>query len=158
MAADWKAMGPRYDALLAQGLTAARIAETLNAEFGCNLTRNAVIGRRHRQETTNGRAPNPQPLAFPLHQFPDRKPDLNLRYEPVSLLDVRLDQCRWIEHEPVGACMCGQKVQLGSSWCAEHHKRAFYPRVRRSQKDIEADEARRVAAMQAARKKRMGVS
>jgi hypothetical protein len=154
MAADWKAMGPRYDALLAQGLSAAKIAEALNSEFDCKLTRNAVIGRRQRQ----AQAPNPQPVAFPQHQFAARKPDLNLRYEPISLLDARLDQCRWIEHEPVGDCMCGQKVKLGSSWYEAHHKRTFYPRTRRSQAQVDADEIRARKLIQAQRQRRMGLA
>lgn len=50
-------------------------------------------------------------------------------YGPVSLIDVRRDQCRWITtpgHVPIAELrFCGERIVPGCSWCAEHRARVF---------------------------------
>lgn len=71
----------------------------------------------------------------------------------VALVDIRKDQCRWIDHEPVGDCMCGLTVRPGSSYCPDHHARVWVPaptrRARpRSDAELAADERRRHLQLQ----------
>jgi hypothetical protein len=44
--------------------------------------------------------------------------------------DLRIRGCQWIEGEPSidDACMCGAMTQPGSSYCPEHHARAWLAR------------------------------
>jgi hypothetical protein len=163
---DWHLIEPRFRALVSTGCSARHLADVLNDEFGTDLTRSAVIGKAHRLSLHIGDTPAPknsskgkpkvrvpkiQPVAFPLHDFPDIEPEPMLGYEPVSILNVRYDQCRWIEGDDYsGDCCCGEKTKLGSSFCDPHHSRVFVKQRRRTAAEISADDLRRRLAVRGA--------
>lgn len=43
----------------------------------------------------------------------------------VTLVDLKEGQCRWPFEDGQGTFFCASNVQTGSSYCAEHHKRAY---------------------------------
>ena len=47
-------------------------------------------------------------------------------YKPGKLIDLGLDQCRFIITDE-NYTMCGAKVLNGKSMCADHHARCFEP-------------------------------
>ena len=130
--------------LCAKGWTSSRIAKALG------VTRNAVIGARHRnglsitreQELTRratqkfkaNRARQATKFQFGKVQSkpkgPGRKPPPPALAPPPSngtipLLETKLGQCRWLYED--GLC-CGHKTTtISGSWCPSHYRIVFRP-------------------------------
>ena len=132
--------------LCAKGWTSSRIAKALG------VTRNAVIGARHRnglsitreQELARRGAAKfranraRQATKFQFGKVrspakpkgPERKPPPPALAPPPSngtipLLDTKLGQCRWLYDD--GKC-CGLKTTtISSSWCQSHYRIVFVP-------------------------------
>ncbi len=61
------------------------------------------------------------------------KPKIREGYGPVSMLDVRSDQCKWVIKTATNsyrAIYCGEPIKKeGCSWCTDHYKIVFVPRT-----------------------------
>ena len=100
-----------------EGANAREIAKAIGK------SRNAVIGQARRKG-----------ILLLGAEYPKRaeKPQIKLKpqIKPVAmvlLLDATNNQCRWIDGIADGSNteVCGCQVILGTSWCAEHRKRAY---------------------------------
>lgn len=105
------------------GLSGLAIARAIGA------SRQAVTGYARAQNivlTPHSPVRLRQP-SFP----PEPEPEAQCRDDgsPVTLADVRGDECRWPHGEPdAGAFhLCGQAVRPGSPYCAHHTRRAHQP-------------------------------
>lgn len=111
--------------------------------------------REMRASVTAEETPAPQPFAVIAEVAPVAHDER--RYGPVSLLDIRQDQCRFIAGEPSASepCFCGMKVRAASSYCDAHHARVYTrpPKPGRTTEEKEAEEARRLFALRQSRRK-----
>jgi hypothetical protein len=145
----WKDRLPQLIEFCAKGWTSSRIAQALG------VTRNAVIGARHRnglsisleQELTRraaqkfkaNRARQATKHQFGKAKSPTRQPkkgperttsSLTVLAPPptngtVPFISTKLGQCRWICED--GLC-CGHKTTtISSSWCHSHYRIVFVP-------------------------------
>jgi hypothetical protein len=101
----------------AAGTPAETIAATLSAQFGLKLTKNAVIGKAHRNgikhrsaelarnRPKRGRVPKPDPKGI-------------MRMDGLARVDFR--GCQYIAGEPLDG-VCGAPVKAGSAYCDHHH-------------------------------------
>ena len=142
---DWNAEAVEMlTRLWADGLSSAKIAE----EMGNGLSRMAIIGKVHRLKlpprvTRVAVARIPPKRKKPRAQFSRREigppviavepvrepPPLPPDYAPVTLADIRPNQCRYIHGDPDGpqTLMCGAKTPLGKDWCRYHHRLVYHP-------------------------------
>jgi len=120
-------MHDRLAGLASDGFSAKQIAVTLTREFRVNVTRNAVIGRCHRQGMTlTGTSDvrnSPSYLAPPRKAMVVRAaPPPPLPLPPadevgkVALADLEDNHCRYL----IGDLYCGDDRVLGSSYCEAH--------------------------------------
>ncbi len=124
-------------ALWAEGKSGTQLADALNAEFGTNYTKNAVIGKIWRsnpaQRTKENRGnwvrrntiKRPKP-----EEVPDIT-DLSIPFaQRKTLFELERGICKW----PVGNpdepnfFFCGGKSLATASYCAGHAKRAYHYR------------------------------
>lgn len=147
-----EAVKARFRELLAAKNPFSVIARTLNAEFGCALTRNAVIGKAHRLGLYNGRSretasghpfsPNQprQSRAFVFKKRPLSESKLPQPYVPpavaedpteyhCTIFDLTNVTCRW----PLGKwnepakLFCGDPtadLSFNRPYCRVHARRA----------------------------------
>ena len=55
--------------------------------------------------------------------------------DPVSILDARDGECRWVIEDPA-QFVCGARVHRpGSSWCAYHSRLVFVPDAKRREEE-----------------------
>ena len=128
-------------------LSCARLADTLNAEFGTTFTRNAVIGKSSRlglgtawqpanrvkpqSRTTPFRPPRPvaEPV-LPIEQISDLPPDISPC--AVTLMKLTAHTCRWPLSDPktTGFMFCGAQPIDGSPYCPRHYRIAYQPAAR----------------------------
>lgn len=146
---DWSPeMTKRAADLWREGYSSSRIALTLNAEFGVELTRNAVIGNRHRRAYAVRRdgpiiriaevrrvkfaKPRAQGPLIPLAEILDSNIPIDQRKQ---LFDLGRSDCRWPVGEPSAAdfFFCGGKTAEGCSYCPAHFHRSINKGYRRSQ-------------------------
>lgn len=134
--------------LAAKGMTGTQIADTLNKtmELPRPATRNAVIGRCHRQGIelhNHSQKPKPQKKKVVVKQEQKKaKPKVAVEKivlpEPVEIysdiqtdkkriIDLGVFDCRWTESvgHPSTFEFCGARKKPGSSYCAEHHARVY---------------------------------
>lgn len=139
------------------GISASASASKLSSEFGIEISRSAVIGKRHRMGLTSGRVPMRQYSArkkiAPTHSVPAR-PAPTLRQsalasvleraprEPmpvadnpadypdrVKLQDLSSSSCRWPIGDPQHEDFgfCGKNKVAGLPYCERHCRRAYQP-------------------------------
>lgn len=130
--------------LKGDGLSASLIADRLNAEFKTDYTRNAVIGRSHRQglaHTVRYKAPairkERQPkyarVRLPSGELMPLAPEHVESPQPYEFLGITFAQindshCRYPRGNPV--VYCGQRKMGGSSYCAACHALCYDGRRR----------------------------
>ena len=140
--------------LLAEGLSAARVAAELNSRFGLALTRNAVLGKCWRLGIvrTVKKAPKRKWEARPplivrraqlrlapaqVKALPPPAPPEPVAIQPslrVKLLDLREGMCRWPDGDPITDAdfgFCGAAVARNAdtarSFCVHHCRIAYVP-------------------------------
>ena len=138
----------RFLKLREEGLSSHRMALDLGISQGAVARRLNTLPQRSRLKPKKLPPPEPEPepeLPEPIApaarlEPPDWGPRLHLPSrahapilapdaDPVSLLDVRHGQCRWIIDDNVcPAIMCGAPTKSeGSSWCRCHAEVAYVP-------------------------------
>lgn len=125
--------------LWSDGLSAGLIG----AKFG--LTRSAILGRVFRMGLTKRRdSPTPtrprvpkwrkRPTYSPRQawlapvDFIGPMPSSDWCANPVDLVDIKTNQCRWVVGEPKDFKFCGDSTMDGCSYC-ERHRRVVYKPV-----------------------------
>jgi len=121
----------RLKAAITSGLTGGQIRDVV---FEGAITRNAVLGKIWRLGLSCGVKDEQQPAQEKPEQrnkllFRRKKKsgtyyknvkEAKQRNEPVSMLDVKRGQCRYIIGEPKDLLMCGAVTAENSSWCKHH--------------------------------------
>jgi len=122
-----------------KAMTMGEIAERLSFEFEVAITRNSVIGRRHRLNLPQ-RGPSPPPKARKRTEKPKMThirvdapiaPELPIVENTTAGLDIlqlRNNSCRW----PLGDLMetrppylfCGKRTLFDRPYCRAHYERA----------------------------------
>jgi GcrA cell cycle regulator len=118
--------------------SSTEIASALNAQFGINLTRNAVIGRINRLGLAEKRSWMPKIYKKRLSNSPRRSAPARPKYDvelpdllsdlqtPIeqrkSLLDLTAGTCRWPVGDPQSPefFFCGGKTHEGKPYCTGH--------------------------------------
>lgn len=129
--------------------SAADVAEALNARFGLDISRKAVIAKMHRlglsfrrpalpktlPSGTKGKtgpkrepaaavksAPKPVPASKAVAPVPPApRPSQLPESRRVALADLRYGECKYIANDPrVDATCCGHRAEFGSYWCPAH--------------------------------------
>ena len=108
------ALQSAMEVCLADGMSAAQTARELNRQFGCLLTRTAVLGRKWRKAIPHAmrpprikRVPKVVPLTEP---------------KPTGADGPRC--CKWLFGEPSARLFCGAVTEDLTSWCAYHDAKA----------------------------------
>lgn len=127
--------------LAREGGTARDISVALTDKYGVEVSRNAVIGKMHREKIylKANRHDRPRPVrkskaAPPKAQAqhvgpPPPKP---VTPEPTPMGDVGAG-CLWIYGEPSDRNFCGHPTtSIASSWCAHHGARVWSPNYRKN--------------------------
>lgn len=88
------------------------------------ISKNAVVGKVHRLELDARPSPIKKTVA-PTPKAQKAKPSNNKGY--MTLLDLKLNSCRWPIGEPKDADFhfCGKDTVTGKPYCAEHCKVAY---------------------------------
>lgn len=122
----------------AKGVSGALIAESLHAELGILVSRNAIMGKLNRLGIKRGDAPvtlsrTPRPrkpknaidakiadIREQLSVAPKSEP----QFRCVGLLDLTHDMCRYPHGDPgqEGFGFCGEQTFAGTSWCPFHFR------------------------------------
>jgi GcrA cell cycle regulator len=123
--------------------SSSEIASALNAQFGTNLTRNAVIGRINRLGLAEKRSWMPKIYKKRLSNSPSRGAPARPKYDvelpdllsdlqtPIeqrkSLLELTAETCRWPIGDPQSPefFFCGGKIHEGKPYCTGHCAVAF---------------------------------
>lgn len=114
------------------GLSATRSAKIINETLGTSLSRNSILGKRHRlglpRRGTSHFDNNPKPVRIEVATGPEAKmrnlePDERLSTHTFdAVMSLRSNSCRFPIGE-VGAPdfrFCCEPRDVGSSYCAEH--------------------------------------
>jgi GcrA cell cycle regulator len=112
---------------LTDGLTSGTIRRMLNALPGKPLTRNAVIGKIHRDKLEwTGRADR-LPHFAPLVRRAPLRLVLPVPMPQCQLVDLNTATCRWPTGTPGCAdfFFCGEQTSEMSPYCERHHRMAF---------------------------------
>jgi hypothetical protein len=104
------ALQSAMEVCLADGMSAAETARALNRQFGCDLSRRAILGRKWRRATLPKdrpprvkRVPKVVPLTEP---------------KPTGADGPRC--CKWLHGSPSARLFCGAVTKDLTSWCAYH--------------------------------------
>lgn len=138
---NWEVHHDDYlrDCLL-QGMSASRAADALNANFGTNLSRCAVLSRANRRQMAHNRGHSPETGATPKKKTkPAPAPIVSIKacapvkpapicvgfLQPLNLplIELKEHNCRWPfggwpETTPI--TFCGHPKYNGAPYCAEH--------------------------------------
>jgi hypothetical protein len=143
---QWVIMLPRLIELAATDISHGKIAAALSAEFGCRVTRNAVIGKVARDriarperrigneaKTRNDR-PKRRKVTWLDEVLPPRRKPLATSplatADPITLMDLRPHHCRWPLGEPSDMLYCGAGRLEPHPYCAGHAAIAYERRSR----------------------------
>jgi hypothetical protein len=109
-------------------VTYRQVAEALNAEFGCRLTKNSCIGRGRRLGVPPRPVRHHVEVVMPVPpRTPPPKPRKRPAYDQFELIDLGHDTCRWPigpAYDPPPYHYCGRPRMQGA-YCAEHGKKAY---------------------------------
>ena len=115
------------------GLPASRMVAKFFECFRRNVTRNAIIGRLSREagplKVQPRQAPQPRRLPpAPRMRAPARRPPISrpppkaVVSEPISLMDLQPDSCRWPVQDDK---YCGARAVSGRPYCLSHCRIAY---------------------------------
>ena len=85
------------------------------------ISKNAVVGKVHRLELSA------RPSPIKKDKAPKTVKKTTVKQENISLLELKLNSCRWPIGEPKDADFhfCGKDTVTGKPYCAEHCKLAY---------------------------------
>ena len=131
--------------LFEDGKSASQSAASLMERFGGKVTRNSVIGKRHRLGMTNTRArgkaveelkeekkkkepPKPVTVLAPVI-IPELKKVVIPATARVKLLDLGVFDCRYPIGDPLTSdfTFCGARAKTGFPYCESHHRVCYKP-------------------------------
>lgn len=134
---DWSdADIARFDARHRSGETWGSVARSLNVSVDTLVFKVKQWRRLHgikpvrlqRSNLLPLRPSSPKPAAKPLERpVATVRPPPRMVAAPISLLDARAFECRWIVDGYTPAHVCGQPTRSGSSYCPEHHRIVWRP-------------------------------
>jgi GcrA cell cycle regulator len=123
----------RVKELFNAGHTGGQISRIMSREAGELVSRNMVIGKIHRlgllrdglhprAKPRSGASRPPKPVTKPKLSAVDPSPVLDEMGQSFTLENARFGQCRWMtgNHLAGDLSICGNRVELGKSWCAHH--------------------------------------
>jgi GcrA cell cycle regulator len=121
--------GERIEVLkqrLAEGRTAATIKNELNGLEGKRLTRNAIIGKAHRDKLVWAGSRDRMPTFLPRRAVAVQV-TLPVPMPQCQLIDLNPATCRWPSGTPGCAdfFFCGEQASAMSPYCERHHRVAF---------------------------------
>jgi GcrA cell cycle regulator len=143
------------------GLSFAKMAAEINAAFGTEYSRKALIGQSRRMRLRGKRAPDSDKPIVPRDRKPrtvrTKAPDIALpalrcvEIEPmhVSFADLHGGMCKYpFGDDPATFTFCGHPQKANSPYCGPHHAIAYEkprPSLREGRKFHGTDFARRSA-------------
>lgn len=146
----------RLSELWAEGLSAAKCAAALNEQFNLRFTRNAIIGKAHRENFPLRGRPiaKPKPPRKPrVYAFKPPRPviappeviDQQIPIEQrTTLLQLDALRCHWPVGDPQDSnfFFCGGIAHENSPYCLAHSIRAYDPNGRGSRYGAYKERAR----------------
>lgn len=132
MSSPWsdERIARRATALLLAGNSSSQVASTIYEEFGCYITRNAVIGFSHRVGLRASGKPGgarSKKRRVNIQHDPIVRDGMDVPHKALTLYQLTEHACRW----PFGDgpfSFCGEPAVPSLPYCLGHARIAYIPR------------------------------